>query len=211
MQDIRTITISLIRHASTAYQKGTLPPYDPPLAPIDNMQITRLADALPQDAPWWVSPLSRCRLTADALTAAGATSASTSVIDALEEQRYGDWHGQQVGDIWDQVKDGPKSNWHFLHPTVTPPNGESFDDLITRLHPIMDRITQSKDAHIVIIAHGMVIRGLVGLALGMDSGHSLAMACDNLSLTRLTYMAEGALDHPGTGGSWHLDHLNQRY
>ena len=155
--------------------------------------------------------MARCRMTADALLAAGAEAASTKFVDALEEQRYGDWHGQAISTIWDELKDGPKSNWHFLHPSITPPHGESFDDLVVRMTPLMEQITWLKDDHLVIIAHGMVIRAMIGLALSFDPGQSLAMDIANLSATRLTYMADGALTTAGAGGKWYLGCLNQCY
>ena len=208
----RTISISLIRHAPTIYPKGTLPPADPDVDLSDEEQIKRTANAIPQQAKWWISPLSRCQKTADALIKAGATPAATSTMPLLAEQDYGDWHGKDVAEIWDHVKDGPLNNWHFLHPSVVPPNGESFDMLVKRLAPVMDGITASSEPNLVLIAHGMVIRGLISLALtgGQDTGAALAMDVAPLSFSRLTYMADGASLDDQAGGRWMINTLNNR-
>lgn len=206
---VRTITIHLIRHAPTLHDKGTLPPYDPDVDLSQQGRISALAGVLPPSSVWWVSPLLRCRKTADALKKAGASPSDEVVLNTIEEQRYGTWHGRPVADIWDEVKDGPKSNWHFLHPSIRPPEGESFDDLITRLIPVMNAIQTSDIDHITIIAHAMVIKALIGMAMGLDSGQSLAFQIDHLSRTTLTYMAEGSSNGDHSGGPWQINRLNE--
>lgn len=206
----RNISISFIRHAPTIYPKGTLPPADPDVDLSDQQQIMRTANLIPQQAEWWISPLSRCQKTADALIKAGATPSSTRTIPVLAEQDYGDWHGKDVSEIWDAVKDGPLSNWHFLHPSVIPPNGESFEMLVERLAPLLDEMIASTQQNLVLIAHGMVIRALVGLALrgGKDIGASLALDVAPLSFSRLTYMATGVSTDDHAGGRWMINQLN---
>ena len=206
----RTISISLIRHAPTIYPKGTLPPADPDVDLSNLDQINRTAGLIPPQAEWWISPLSRCQKTADALIKAGATPAASTTIPSLAEQDYGDWHGQEVAEIWGAVKDGPLSNWHFLHPSVIPPNGESFEMLVERIAPVLDKIIASSQPELVLIAHGMVIRALIGLAMrgGEDVGASLAIDIAPLSFSRLTYMADGASNDGQAGGRWMMNRLN---
>lgn len=212
MDQVRTISISLIRHAPTVYPKGTLPPYDPDIT-LDGFEqtLSKLAKHLPAEASWLESPLSRCRKTADAIIAYGAAHKTRAVIPALEEQRHGDWHGRKVADVWDELKDGPKSNWHFLHHDIAAPHGESFVDLIKRLEPVMKQIISSEDDEIVVVAHAMVIKAIVGMALGMSPAQSLSMTIDPLSLTEMTYMASGAIKDKDAGGAWQLRRLNQKF
>ena len=212
MDQVRTISISLIRHAPTVYPKGTLPPYNPDIT-LDGFEqtLSKLATHLPADASWLESPLSRCKKTADAIIAHGAVPKTRAVIPALEEQRHGDWHGRKVADVWDELKDGPKSNWHFLHHDIAAPHGESFVELIKRLGPVMEQITSSEDNAIVVVAHAMVIKALVGMALGMSPAQSLSISIDPLSLTEMTYMASGAISDYDAGGAWQLRRLNQKY
>lgn len=208
MHDPRLIRVTLIRHAPTISPKGTLPPADPDVDLSDRARLNHLARAVPEASEWWISPLLRCQKTAQALIDAGATPIDEKTDPQLVEQRYGDWHGQPVATIWDALKDGPKSNWHFLHPGVTPPNGESFDDLFERLVPVMARITASRCDDLVLIAHGMVIRGIIGLALGMTPGKALAMDIAPLSFSQLTCMASGESRDNDAGGKWMINTLN---
>jgi broad specificity phosphatase PhoE len=212
-----TLTLSLIRHAPTIYPQGTVPPVDPDIDLSGHADsLKKLAAILPRDADWWISPLSRCQKTTAALIEVGATPRQRLTNAQLVEQSYGDWHGIPIAEIWTQLKDGAKNNWHFLHPSITPPNGESFDDLRQRLIPLIDEITAPKSAHkdqlhkdqLVVVAHGMVIRGLIGLALGLDSGQSLAVEIAPLSLSQMTYMRDGASSDPKGGGCWQINRLN---
>jgi alpha-ribazole phosphatase len=211
MERFRTITISLIRHAPAIYPKDTLPPHDSDVDLTDIGQLKNLAKMLPREAVWWVSPLQRCIKTAQALKDHGGIAGTTEVFNALEEQHYGDWHGKPVSDIWRQLEDGPKSNWHFLHPEIRPPNGESFVDIVARLAPVMDRITAAKSDDIIIFTHGMVIRALVGMAFGFTPEQSLAMSVDNLSLTQISFLPENPGLRDDAGCRWQLRRLNQTF
>lgn len=206
-----TITIMMIRHAPTVYPNGTVPPVDPDVVFNDESLVKRLARRIPDDAEWWVSPLSRCQKTAEKLIAFGAVGGGLITDNRLIEQDYGDWHGKDIAEIWEAVKDGALSNWHFLHHTVTPPNGESFENVFARMKPVMDSIMASPKENIVIIAHGMVIRALIGLALGRTAGASLGVDIAPLSSSVITYMPDDdAPDNSpdNSGGRWMVKHIN---
>jgi len=203
------LTVTLIRHAPTIYPKGTLPPYDAEVELSNPKRLSQQSALIPAMADWWVSPLRRCQKTADALVEHGATPKTQQIIPALEEQRYGDWHGKPIADIWQAIERFEKTNWHFLHPNITPPNGESFTDLITRLEPLFEAIKTHEGDHLVLITHGMVIRGLIGLMLGLDAGRALAMTIEPLSISQLSYMAQGSQNTPLNGGDWMINYLNR--
>ncbi len=144
-----------------------------------------------------------------ALKDAGANPRSQSTHDAIYEQRFGDWHGIEIADIWQQISHLEKTNWFFLHPDITPPNGESFMDVITRLEPVMDEIARHDGDDLVLICHGLVIRAFLGLMMGLNPAQALAFKIDPLSATRLTFMAEGSQGHENDGGAWYLEYLNR--
>lgn len=192
------------------YAQGTVPPRDGDPDLSDTIRLKALAAALPIKAVWWRSPLKRCQKTADALKMIGTAPMDEIIIDALREQEYGQWHDRPVSEIWDQLEDSPQSNWHFLHPTVRPPDGESFEDLIIRLEPIIEAITTFEGDNLVIITHAMVVRALIGMALGMNSAQSLALSIDTLSHTTLTYLADEQAESP-TVDQWFINRLNQCY
>ena len=209
MTNHRHFSVTLIRHAKTIYPSGTLPPHDPDVDLTNTDQINLIAGLIPQQSDWWVSPLSRCQKTAQALKDAGAKPRSLSTHDAIYEQRFGDWHGVEIADIWQQISHLEKTNWFFLHPDITPPNGESFNDVITRLEPVMDEITRHDCDDLVLICHGLVIRAFLGLMMGLNPAQALAFKIDPLSATRLTFMAEGRQGHDNDGGAWYLEYLNR--
>jgi len=205
----RILTVTLIRHAPTIYPKGTLPPYDAEVELSDVERLSQQSALISQDADWWVSPLGRCQKTADALVEHGANPKTRQIIPQLEEQRYGDWHGKPIAEIWQVIERFEKTNWHFLHPEITPPNGESFTDLIARLEPLFEAIKSHESDHLVLITHGMVIRGLIGLMLGLDAGRALAMTIEPLSISQLSYMAQGSQNAALNGGDWMINYLNR--
>ena len=209
MTNHRHFSVTLIRHAKTIYPSGTLPPHDPDVDLTNTDQINAIAGLIPEKSDWWVSPLSRCQKTAQALKKAGANPRSQSTHDAIYEQRFGDWHGVEIADIWQQISHLEKTNWFFLHPDITPPNGESFTDVITRLEPVMDEITRHDGDDLVLICHGLVIRAFLGLMMGLNPAQALAFKIDPLSATRLTFMAEGRQGHENDGGAWYLEYLNR--
>ena len=210
---MQLVTVSFVRHAKADYPKNTLPPYDPDLAAIDQEDFTRLAEKLPI-GEWWISPLKRCQQTAHALIKSGAKPTKQKTDPRLEEQYYGDWHGKTTLSIWEEIADKPKSNWHFLHPSITPPKGESFLNLRERLKPVMadiisQEIGQGIHKHIILVTHAMVIRAMIGLALGRDADEALAIEIAPLSLCQLTYMPPNPQSGgQATGGQWQINCIN---
>ena len=209
MAPVRTLTVTLIRHAKTIYPSGTLPPHDPDVDLTDQDKINTIAGLIPDQADWWISPLSRCQKTAAALKDAGAAPKAEHTHETIFEQRFGDWHGAEIADIWGQINHLEKTNWFFLHPDITPPNGESFNAMSARLQPVMAEIADHQGDHLVLICHGLVIRAFLGMMMGLESAQALAFKIDPLSATRLTYMAEGRQNHTRDGGAWSLDFLNR--
>lgn len=209
MTNHRHFSVTLIRHAKTIYPSGTLPPHDPDVDLTDSDKINAIAGLIPPQSDWWISPLSRCQKTAQALKNAGANPRSQSTHNDIYEQRFGDWHGVEIAEIWQEISHLEKTNWFFLHPDITPPNGESFMDVITRLKPVMDEITTYQGDDLVLICHGLVIRAFLGLMMGLNPAQALAFKIDPLSATRLTFMAEGRQGHDNDGGAWYLDYLNR--
>lgn len=207
---MRRLELYLIRHAPSIHARGIVPPADPAADISATASFKALASALPEAAPWWVSPLQRCRMTATALEEAGAVAGPVHYHDGLVEQSLGAWHGQPISDVWAELEDGPKSNWHFLHPDLTPPGGESVTAVHARTRKIIDEIETATCEALVIIGHSMVNRSLIAHALGLPAEKAVAMACANLSLTHLTCIQDGASTDQGHGGNWMLNCLNRK-
>ena len=211
-------TITLIRHAKTTYPDATLPPEDPCIIPLDSQLVTSMAKNLSQEADWYVSPLKRCCQTYDALLNAGAAPVSTTLDASLKEQNFGDWHGKKIAEIWQDIAHLPSTNWHFLHPKIKPPHGESFEDLVARLEDFMQKIKTNNSQEIIILAHSMVIKALIGMAMQdninphaspqkWDYHSMLAVDIQPFSLTQLTFLVDA--NRLRKKNRWMLNILNQ--
>ena len=208
---MRILEVSLIRHAPSLHEPGIVPPRDPEADTSDTTAIKTLADALPNRAAWWVSPMLRCRMTAEAILGAGAKAESVIYDDRLIEQDCGEYHGMKLDDVWDRVKDGPRSDWHFLHPDHQPPGGESYAMLHERSRSVVADIEAREAGHLVVVGHAMVIRSLLAHTLGISLDQSLAVEVGNLSLTELCFLVEGSQTERADGwnGRWMMKSVNR--
>ena len=200
------LDLYLIRHAPTISPKGIVPPADPDADLSDQSAFRQLAGDLPASAMWWVSPLKRCQMTAETLLQSGASAAQVTPDQRLTEQDYGDFHGRPVAEVWDEIKDGPKSNWHFLHPAFCPPGGESFLMLHDRTRAVLQSIEASATNDLVIVGHCMMFESLIAHALdNTGTGARLGIAP---VAERLTLIRSGA-SLISNGGRWSLTSLSR--
>ncbi|HEX3983249.1 MAG TPA: histidine phosphatase family protein [Acidisoma sp.] len=115
-------------------------------------------------APLWgavihTSPLSRCRVVADAL---GAAWDRAAIVDGrLLEMDFGGWEGVP----WDDIPRAALDRWAADLPGFAPPGGESGADLIARVSAIWAETAAAGGAH-VIITHGGPLKVLTALAAG---------------------------------------------
>ncbi len=201
----------LIRHARTDYDRALIPPEDPPLDPLAQHDYVAMVSELPKHWHWVVSPLRRCLATAEHLISHGAECAEHTTDNRLIEQSYGRWHGQDIATVWDkELAEGPKHNWHFLHPDHTPPEGESFHQLTKRVTPLLHELSTSGQNYIVI-THGMVIRAMIGAALGLTPDRAMAFEIAPMSMTGLTRMNKGVSLDQANGGDWQVNFLNRGF
>ena len=213
---MRLLEVNLVRHAPSVHDEGVVPPRDPEADIGDSAAIKALASVLPPSAPWRVSPMLRCRMTAEALLKSGAEAREVVYDDRLIEQNCGDYHGMELDAVWERVKGGPRSDWHFLHHDHCPPEGESYAMLHERSRPVVDDMESGgTGGHLVVVSHSMMIRSLLAHALGLPLEQSLALAVENLSLTQLVLMAgepeDGAAPagRDGWNGRWKLKSMNR--
>ncbi len=181
----------LIRHAlveenARAMLYGTM---DVPLCPdtlVAQAEAYRsLAARLPRPAAWVVTPLSRTRLTADALFRAGYPTQPLAVEPDLIEQDLGEWQGLPHADLPPKLRLPAHSFWPLGGEEV-PPGGESMAEVIARAGAVMERLAEAHaGADVVIVSHGGAIRAAVAHALGLAADTALHLSVQNISLTRL--------------------------
>jgi alpha-ribazole phosphatase len=187
-----TSDLWLIRHAIVAENErlrfyGT---QDVPLCPeslvAQAQQYEALARALPRPARWLCTPLSRTRATAERIFEAGYPAQPLHIEPGLLEQDLGKWHGL-VHAALPPLLAAPAHPFWPLAAGEQPPGGESFEAVVTRIGPVIERIAREADGeHVVAVCHGGSIRAAVAHAMEVDGRAALHLSVQNLSLTRVT-------------------------
>lgn len=196
-----------VRHAPVVGHEGVI--YGDGEVPCDTSERPRfqaLAGALPADAVWVTSHLSRAKDTAGAIRAEGLAGADPLEEPALKEQGFGDWQWRK----WDDLHgaEGPDYEAFWSDPAHNKaPNGESFADMMERTGEAVARLTEAHAGRdIVAVAHGGTIRAALAVALDIPPNRALGVKISNLSLTRLEHVDGGILH--GRGGAWRVVGVN---
>lgn len=187
----------LIRHAlvhpdSLAYLYGS---DDVPLCEQTmQAQLGRyavLAARLPRPARMVCTPLSRTRLTAEALMRAGYPKTPLEISAAFVEQNFGQLQGLPIAQF-DERGHAERHPFWPIHATEAPPGGESFAHLITRVGEGLDALLATATGeHTILISHGGAIRAACAHALALTPHQALCLQIDNISLTRLEFNDRG--------------------
>ena len=191
-----------IRHAPVVGHGGRIYGQDDHDSDCGNAALFAiLGPSLPADALWFTTPLKRTKQTASALLAAGAPApAALREEPAFLEQHFGDWQGL----THDELQARRDGVWHrFWHAPAseTPPGGESFADVVSRVGSAVRRIGAAEAGRdIVVVAHGGSIRAALAHALSINADRALGFAIDNCSLTRL--------DHFPSDDAWRVGAVN---
>jgi|SRR4051812_13230895 alpha-ribazole phosphatase len=157
----------------------------------DAAVFSRLAELLPRDAVWVTSHLGRARQTAAAVAAAMGTpkcAEGAIALPALAEQHLGDWQGLMREEF--HASRGAARHPYWLCPAKErAPNGESFYDLMERVAPVIEDLTEEfRGRDIVAVTHGGTIKAALAIALRIDPEAALAFMVENCSLTRIDHM-----------------------
>ena len=185
----------LIRHAlveasSLTYLYGTA---DVPICEstmeAQAPRYAALAARLPRPAQLICTPLTRTQLTAAALIRAGYPEQPLTIDHAFIEQDFGDFQGRPMSGF-DARTQAERHPFWPIHAAETPPGGESFDAMTTRVGAGLDRLAASP-GDTIIISHGGAIRAACAHALGLTAHQALCLSIDNISLTRLELNQQG--------------------
>lgn len=208
--DIDTTTVTRwwwIRHAPVFNGGGRLYGQEDLEADVsDTARFQTLAALLPRDAVWLATPLVRTTQTMAAIGDAGGYQPEPALIAPFMEQFFGDWQGLR----WDEMEARDPSGYAAFWDDPSgnaPPNGESFAGVIDRVAPEMEQLTETHAGRdIVCVAHGGSIRAAIAYALDLHHERAMALAIDNLSLTRIEHVEGGTLK--GRGKSWRIVGIN---
>lgn len=190
MNPIKTIWIT--RHGSTEYNDQDLLQgrIDNTLSERGVREAELLSGRLRRETIDVIfhSPLTRARQTAEIINR--HHQVELKPVTAFIEIDMGTWEGLNFLDV---VKENPKiyHDW-LIDPETQVPGGESFGQVFTRIEPGVDEILAAKEKNILIVAHAMVNRAVLGNLLGMPILSARRFRTRNCSLSKLTvYQTEG--------------------
>ncbi|MBC8337792.1 MAG: histidine phosphatase family protein [Rhodospirillales bacterium] len=197
-----------VRHAPVLTEKGVIyGASDVDCDVSETAHFEALAGALPEDAVWVTSHLTRATKTAQAIFEAGLNFPDPVIEEHLAEQDFGDWQGLS----WTAMSEtDPKSYETFWDdPTRNrPPGGESFADVIARTAAVIKRLNaEHQGRDIVAVVHGGTIRAALSVALGLNPVQGMSIRVDTLSVSITEYLCEGLLQ--GRGGEWRVVGVNR--
>jgi broad specificity phosphatase PhoE len=186
----------LIRHALVhpgsmkhLYGANDVPICDDTMA-ADAPRYAALAARLPRPARLICTPLTRTQVTAAALIRAGYPDQTPLIDPAFVEQNFGTFQGQPISSF-DARSTAERHPFWPIHAHETPPEGESFADMITRTGAGLERLLAEPTRDTIIVSHGGAIRAMCAYALGLTPHQALCLAVDNISLTRLEHNRHG--------------------
>jgi probable phosphoglycerate mutase len=171
------LVLILVRHGQTAANAAglLLGRADLVLTDVGRRQAKALAAALPVPAKVVSSPLRRAVETAEAI------GLPVEIDERWIEIDYGDFDGlplTEVGaDVWKRWRSDP---------TFAPPNGESFDELDSRVREACEARVQEAAAHdVVVVSHVSPIKAAVAWALDVPGAIAWRMHLHVASVTKV--------------------------
>ncbi|MGH1464316.1 MAG: histidine phosphatase family protein [Cognatishimia sp.] len=171
----------LVRHGPT-HAKGMVGWSDLPADLNDRAALARLEAHLPKNALMVSSDLTRAKQTASAIQ---GHRQRLQHEPGLREIHFGDWELLK----FDEVEDQELIRAYWDQPgDIRPPNGESWNQVCSRVDTTVDRLlaTYPKE-NLIIVAHFGMILTQIQRATGLSAFDTFSNRINNLSLTTLTY------------------------
>lgn len=204
-----------IRHAPSWRPEGHVPAHDPDIVP-DAASAAALAQMLPDDAYWHISPLRRCQQTAaqieEILVQCDRPAPREKTTEyRIIEQDLGKWAGAKLDDVWAELADAPRHNFSFQTPELVPPDGESFAAQYERialfLKNFSDKMSEAEEARAhIFFAHAHTIRAVIAYCLDLSLERALSIQIGNYSQTIFNFLPHQHAQH--VGGQWQVEALN---
>jgi alpha-ribazole phosphatase len=184
------VDIYLIRHTKTETAAGLCyGQTDVALADSFVAEARLIREKLPElseESLVISSPLNRC------VQLAQTFSRSIEMDDRLQEVNFGDWENQRFDDINANLL----KNWTENFVTISPPNGESFNELCRRTGSFWDELLANKRAEqILLITHAGVIRALFAHVLQLPPANAFKIHVDVGSVHKLRHINDYTYIH----------------
>lgn len=186
----------LIRHGETEWNSAFRfqGQTDVPLGDTGRRQARLLAERLKtiNFDNIYSSPLSRALETASIIKERASRVSSIVRSDGLSEMCFGNWEGLTLAEV--QKNDPARFlSWREDPSSVSPPGGESFDDLVSRAENALNSILLDEPGNVLIVCHGGTIRAVLVALVGIPPAAVWKVRVDNCSLTAIDLNPERAM------------------
>jgi alpha-ribazole phosphatase len=126
------------------------------------------------------SPLHRARETAE--IAARESGATIEIDPAWREIDFGDWDGRSRRDLADDAR---LASFYADADANPPPNGESMDQVRTRIAHALERLAMHTVDPVLVVAHGGSLRVALAILLGLPLDRLWAIRIDYATRVRV--------------------------
>lgn len=179
--------LHLVRHGPT-HAKSMVGWSDLPADLSDTAALTRLSAYLPRNGIVISSDLSRAATTADAIQ---GSRIRLPHQPNLREINFGAWELRKFREIEAETPELIRAYWERPG-DVRPPDGESWNEVRTRVSTAIDALIAAHTGQdLIIVAHFGAILTQVQRAEKLDAEQAFSHRLDNLSVTELTRCADG--------------------
>ncbi len=165
--------IYIVRHGQTEFNIGE-PRFrgqlDISLSEVGAQQAETIAIALkaiPLDVIYY-SRLQRAKRTAEIIKKFHP-KAQFIEEPLLLSLNFGDWQGKFHNEVFKTVEE--RKLWYTNPNAFVIPNGETFYEVLNRIHRLLVRLRNQKEEHISLITHRVVIINILLYLFKMDPSH----------------------------------------
>ncbi|GAB3371767.1 alpha-ribazole phosphatase [Spongiibacter taiwanensis] len=183
MAEVVRTRIDLLRHGACEGGEIFRGSTDVALSELGWQQMSERVAQL--DGSWQriiTSPLQRCRRFAE--REAEQRSLPVDTRDDFREMHFGDWEGLAHDEARKRFPDEWRQFWQSPD-IASPPNGEAmpaFCERVTRAQ--RDLVAEVEGKHVLLVAHGAVIRVMICHWLGMPMGAMTRLSVPYAGLSR---------------------------
>ncbi|MEE9411285.1 MAG: histidine phosphatase family protein [Candidatus Heimdallarchaeota archaeon] len=184
--------IYIIRHGETAFNVGEIRVRGRTDVPLSELglkhaeETSRELSSVPIDIIYY-SKLSRAKSTAYKIK---EYQEKAEIVEEplLIDFSFGDWEGKTMREIFTPEEE---EKWFTEPHNVIIPGGETFYQVLDRLHRLFKRLQTQKDENIALVSHGAVINLLFVYLTGTHPSHYWDFYVKPSSISLITLNAKG--------------------